>query len=58
MAYRKIIRVQKDKEHRQRLSEEQDVVLPEQPAGLMELADAELDNVQGAGAKNNYGIDY
>jgi mersacidin/lichenicidin family type 2 lantibiotic len=44
MVYREIIRVRKNKEHRRRLSEEQDVVLPEHPAGLMELADAELDN--------------
>jgi mersacidin/lichenicidin family type 2 lantibiotic len=33
-----------------RLSEEQDTMLPEHPAGLVELADAELDNVQGAGS--------
>jgi mersacidin/lichenicidin family type 2 lantibiotic len=50
MSYQDIIRVQKDKEHRQRLSEEQDLVLPEQPAGLVELSDAELDAVQGAGS--------
>jgi mersacidin/lichenicidin family type 2 lantibiotic len=49
MAYREIIRVRKNKEHRQRLSEEQPAVLPERPAGLMELADAELGAVQGAG---------
>jgi mersacidin/lichenicidin family type 2 lantibiotic len=33
-----------------RLSEEQDTMLPEHPAGLVELADAELDAVQGAGS--------
>jgi mersacidin/lichenicidin family type 2 lantibiotic len=50
MAYREIIRVWKNKEHRQRLSEKQPAVLPEHPARLMELADAELDAVQGAGS--------
>jgi mersacidin/lichenicidin family type 2 lantibiotic len=50
MSYREIIRVRKNKEHRQRLSEKQPAVLPEDEAGLMELADAELDAVQGAGS--------
>jgi mersacidin/lichenicidin family type 2 lantibiotic len=50
MSYREIIRVRKNKEHRQRLSEKQPAVLPEDEARLMELADAELDAVQGAGS--------
>ncbi len=50
MAYREIIRVRKNKEHRQRLSEKQPAVLAEHPAGLIEVADAELDAVQGAGS--------
>jgi mersacidin/lichenicidin family type 2 lantibiotic len=49
MSYRDIIRAWKDEEYRQRLSEKQPAVLPEDEAGLMELADAELDAVQGAG---------
>ncbi len=58
MAYREIIRVRKNKEHQHRLSEEQRVVLPEDEARLMELADAELDAVQGAGSKGNYSVDH
>jgi mersacidin/lichenicidin family type 2 lantibiotic len=46
MAYTDIIRVRKNKESRRGLSEKQPAVLPEHPAGLMELADAELDAVQ------------
>jgi mersacidin/lichenicidin family type 2 lantibiotic len=34
MAYREIIRALKDKEYGHNLTEEQDVVLPERPAGL------------------------
>ena len=44
-----IIRAWKDEEYRLSLSEEQRAVLPEHPAGLMELADAELIEVVGAG---------
>jgi mersacidin/lichenicidin family type 2 lantibiotic len=58
MAYREIIRVRKGKEHRQSLREEQPAVLPEHPAGLMELADAELDAVQGAGTRLSGSVDY
>jgi mersacidin/lichenicidin family type 2 lantibiotic len=49
MAYREIIRVRKAKESRRGLNEKQPAVLPEHEARLMELADAELDTVQGAG---------
>jgi mersacidin/lichenicidin family type 2 lantibiotic len=41
--------VWKGKEGKRSLNKEQRVVLPEHPAGLLELADAELDAVQGAG---------
>jgi mersacidin/lichenicidin family type 2 lantibiotic len=58
MAYQDIIRAWKDEEYRLSLSEEQRAVLPEHPAGLMELVDAELDNVQGAGSKGNYSVDH
>jgi mersacidin/lichenicidin family type 2 lantibiotic len=57
MAYRETIRVWKGKESRRRLSEEQPAVLPKHPAGLIELADAELDAVQGAGGRLRGGID-
>jgi mersacidin/lichenicidin family type 2 lantibiotic len=49
MSYLDIIRAWKDEEYRLSLSEEQRAVLPEHPAGLMELVDAELDDVVGAG---------
>src|SRR5918999_1313304 len=45
MAYTDIIRVRKGKESRRRLTKEQPVVRPEHPAGLIALADAELDAV-------------
>jgi mersacidin/lichenicidin family type 2 lantibiotic len=48
MACRDIIRAWKGKEYRLSLSEEQRPVLPEHPAELIELEDAELDDVQGA----------
>ena len=47
MSYLDIIRAWKDEEYQLRLSEEQRAVLPEHPAGLIELADAELDDVAG-----------
>jgi mersacidin/lichenicidin family type 2 lantibiotic len=58
MSYRDIIRVRKDKEHGRRLSEEQPAVLPEHPARLTELEDAELDAVQGAGSRVSGSIDH
>jgi mersacidin/lichenicidin family type 2 lantibiotic len=58
MSYLDIIRAWKGKESRRSLSEEQPAVLPEDEARLMELADAELDAVQGAGSKGNYSIEY
>jgi mersacidin/lichenicidin family type 2 lantibiotic len=58
MAYVDIIRAWKDKEYRRRLNKEQRTVLLEHPAGLMELADAELDAVQGAGSKRGADIEY
>jgi mersacidin/lichenicidin family type 2 lantibiotic len=51
MSYLDIIRAWKDKEYRLSLSEEQRAVLPEHPAGLIELADAELDNATGGRGK-------
>jgi mersacidin/lichenicidin family type 2 lantibiotic len=51
MSYLDIIRAWKDEEYRLSLSEEQRAVLPEHPAGLMELVDAELDDVAGGRGK-------
>ena len=42
-----IIRAWKDEEYRLSLSAQQRALLPEHPAGLIELADAELDTVAG-----------
>ena len=58
MSYRDIIRAWKDEEYRLSLSAEQRMLLPEHPAGLIELEDAELDTVQGAGGKNLAGVEY
>jgi mersacidin/lichenicidin family type 2 lantibiotic len=57
MAYREIIRALKGKGYGHSLSERQPAVLSEHPARLMELADAELDAVQGAGGRLRGGID-
>jgi mersacidin/lichenicidin family type 2 lantibiotic len=47
MSYLDIIRAWKDEEYRLSLSEEQRALLPEHPAGLIELTDADLDNAAG-----------
>jgi mersacidin/lichenicidin family type 2 lantibiotic len=47
MSYLEIIRAWKDEEYRLSLSEEQRAQLPENPAGLIELTDAELDAAVG-----------
>ena len=43
MSYLDIIRAWKDEEYRLSLSEEQRAVLPEHPAGLIELEDVDLE---------------
>ena len=43
-----IVRAWKDAEYRQRLSAEDQALLPEHPAGAIELADEELSQVAGA----------
>ena len=48
MSYQEIIRAWKDEVYRLSLSEEQRAQLPENPAGLIELTDTELDGVAGA----------
>jgi mersacidin/lichenicidin family type 2 lantibiotic len=47
MSQRDIIRAWKDEEYRQSLSEAERALLPEHPAGLIELVDAELDHAAG-----------
>jgi mersacidin/lichenicidin family type 2 lantibiotic len=44
-----IIRAWKDEDYRLSLSEAERALLPEHPAGLIELAAAELDGVEGGG---------
>ena len=51
MSTLEIIRAWKDEEYRLSLSAEQRALLPAHPAGLIELADAELDAAAG-GAGN------
>ena len=43
-----IIRAWKDESYRSSLSAQEQAMLPENPAGALELSDAELDTVQGA----------
>jgi mersacidin/lichenicidin family type 2 lantibiotic len=44
-----IIRAWKDEEYRMSLSDEERSLLPDNPAGPMELSDAELDSIVGGG---------
>lgn len=49
MSYQEIIRAWKDEAYRASLSAAQQAQLPDNPAGLIELTDAELETVAGAG---------
>jgi mersacidin/lichenicidin family type 2 lantibiotic len=42
-----VVRAWKDQEYRESLSAEQRAALPANPAGLMELSDAELGSIEG-----------
>jgi mersacidin/lichenicidin family type 2 lantibiotic len=54
MPHEDIIRAWKDEEYRNSLSEEQRAQLPENPAGIVELADEEME-VMMAGGKGGSG---
>lgn len=47
MSHEHIIRAWKDEEYRMSLSEEERAQLPEHPAGLIDLTDAEMEAVAG-----------
>ncbi|MCC5643627.1 mersacidin/lichenicidin family type 2 lantibiotic [Nostoc sp. CHAB 5824] len=47
MSNEDIIRAWKDEEYRNSLSEEQRAQLPQNPAGLIELTDAEMEGING-----------
>jgi mersacidin/lichenicidin family type 2 lantibiotic len=47
MSHEDIIRAWKDEEYRNSLSEEQRAQLPENPAGMIELSDAEMQVIAG-----------
>jgi mersacidin/lichenicidin family type 2 lantibiotic len=49
MSNKNIIRAWKDEDYRLSLSEAERALLPEHPAGLIELAGAEMDGVGGGG---------
>lgn len=51
MAINEIIRAWKDEEYRENLSEEELALLPENPAGMLELTDEALEDV-AAGASS------
>ena len=45
-----IIRAWKDENYRSSLSEEQRALLPDNPAGAIELTDMDLEQIEGAGS--------
>jgi mersacidin/lichenicidin family type 2 lantibiotic len=47
MSQQNIIRAWKDEAYRRSLSEAERALLPENPAGLIELTDAELGSIEG-----------
>lgn len=47
MSHKHIIRAWKDEDFRNSLSDQERAMLPEHPAGLIELADAELEAAAG-----------
>ncbi|WP_220210053.1 mersacidin/lichenicidin family type 2 lantibiotic [Reticulibacter mediterranei] len=49
-----IVRAWKDEEYRSSLSSEEQAMLPANPAGALELSDAELEGVHGAGDGKGY----
>lgn len=50
-----IIRAWKDEEYRMSLSEEECSLLPDNPAGLMELSNTELENIVGGAGSGGGG---
>jgi mersacidin/lichenicidin family type 2 lantibiotic len=54
MSTEKIIQSWKDENFRNSLSQKQRELLPEHPAGLLELTDAELENISGARPTTTY----
>jgi mersacidin/lichenicidin family type 2 lantibiotic len=52
MPIEKIIRAWKDEEYRSSLTEAERALLPEHPAGLIELSGAEMDGVAGGGGSH------
>ncbi|HMD61401.1 MAG TPA: mersacidin/lichenicidin family type 2 lantibiotic [Opitutaceae bacterium] len=62
MSIKNIIRAWKDEDYRRSLSEAERALLPEHPAGLIELSGAEMDGVNGGFGGNTFahcqGISY
>ena len=56
MSNRKIIRAWKDEEYRLSLSEAERAVLPEHPAGLVELTDADLGAAAGMSSPDTFAV--
>ncbi|MBF2004360.1 MAG: mersacidin/lichenicidin family type 2 lantibiotic [Chlorogloeopsis fritschii C42_A2020_084] len=52
MSNEDIIRAWKDEEYRNSLSEEHRAQLPENPAGLIELTDAEIETINGGSKRS------
>jgi mersacidin/lichenicidin family type 2 lantibiotic len=54
MSKQNIIRAWKDEAYRRSLSEAERALLPANPAGLIELTDAELGSIDGGRAQNTF----
>jgi len=50
MSHQNVIRAWKDEEYRLSLSDAERALIPENPAGIIELADSDLDAASGGGA--------
>jgi len=50
MSHQNVIRAWKDEEYRLSLSDAERALIPENPAGIVELADSDLDAASGGGA--------
>jgi mersacidin/lichenicidin family type 2 lantibiotic len=58
MSIQDIIRAWKDAEYRESLNQHQRALLPEHPAGLIELTDADIGLVAGAAFEHSFVCSY
>ena len=53
MSNNNIIRAWKDEDYFDSLSEEERVLVPENPAGIVEMSNEEMESIAGGGCRNN-----